>query len=105
MKLWIDDFRPPPDKTWRWAKSSGEAIELIRDNIISIISFDHDLGGPDTARPVVLYIEKRAFAGHCPPPQWYVHSMNPVGAEWIRSAMTAIETRWSVSRETIGRKR
>lgn len=44
MKLWIDDIRTPPDG-WEWAKTSKEAIDVIDNNEVSHISFDHDLGG------------------------------------------------------------
>lgn len=102
MHLWIDDFRAPPGREWHWVKNSEDAIAAIRDNIIWTISFDHDLGGVDTVRPVVVYIEKRARAGHAPPP-FYVHSMNPVGKEWIIAQMDRIHRDFYAKRETVSR--
>lgn len=83
MKLWIDDLRDSPDgwkhvtgsrqaiNTLEWAKMMGETIDAI--------SFDHDLGGDDTTRPVVLWMCENDFW----PTICYVHSANPVGIEWL----------------------
>lgn len=83
--LWIDDLRTPPEG-WTWAKTSDEAIEVLSRHLFSDgseqieeISFDHDLGGDDTTRPVVLWMcEMDYFPGTI-----YVHTANPVGREWI----------------------
>lgn len=42
MKLWLDDERPAPDG-WQWVKTADEAIYALRDNLITHMSFDHDL--------------------------------------------------------------
>lgn len=66
MKLWIDDFREPPNSSWTWAKTleaafyhygfaigtslrgvpSHKMVEVITSGIplVKEISFDHDLG-------------------------------------------------------------
>jgi len=83
MRLWIDDLRPAPEG-WLWATSSREAInwlgwaQMLRVQP-EIISFDHDLGGDDTTRPVVLWMCENEFW----PAQCFVHSMNNVGREWL----------------------
>ena len=81
MKLWIDDIRTPPDG-WEWAKTSKEAIDVIDNNEVSHISFDHDLGGDDTTRKVVMDICHKGFNF---PPLLSVHSANPVGRDWLLS--------------------
>ncbi|MEV6643273.1 cyclic-phosphate processing receiver domain-containing protein [Amycolatopsis sp. NPDC051371] len=43
------------------------------------ISLDHDLGGDDTTRPVVLWLCEN---DRCPP-EVRVHTANPVGREWL----------------------
>jgi hypothetical protein len=59
MKLWIDDLRPAP-AGWVQAFTSGEALAIIvGGHAIEEVSFDHDLGGDETTRPVVLH-----FAEH-----------------------------------------
>ena len=54
-RLWVDDLRPAPPG-WTWAKSSAAAIELLDEGEFAAISLDHDLGGEDTTRPVVLWL-------------------------------------------------
>lgn len=78
MKLWVDDLRLPPEDWW-WAKTSQEAILALRYFKVKEISFDHDLGGEDTSRPIVLHLAE--FGGW--PEKVYVHSANPVGIEWL----------------------
>lgn len=80
MDLWIDDLRTPPDGwAWAWAKSSAEAIEMLTASDFRAVSFDHDLGGDDTSRRVVLWL--------CENERWprvvHVHTANPVGREWL----------------------
>ena len=78
-KLWVDDLRPPPDDTWRWVTTSSEAIQWLQDACIGTISLDHDLGGDDTTRPIVLHM--------CMEEIWpkiiYIHSCNVVGIDWL----------------------
>lgn len=88
LKLWIDDIRPAPDDTWDTVTSSDAAIALLKFWVeefespifpLDSISFDHDLGGDDTTRPVVLWlIENNVHFDN-----YLVHSANPVGVEWL----------------------
>ncbi len=77
-RLWVDDLRPAP-AGWTWAKSSTEAIELLTTAEFAAISLDHDLGGDDTTRPVVLWLCEHDRW----PPVVHVHTANPVGREWL----------------------
>lgn len=86
MNLWVDDLRLPPED-WYWAKTSAAAIELLWVNHpdavgerVTVMSLDHDLGGDDTTRPVVLWMCENGWAW---PGQVVVHSANPVGREWL----------------------
>lgn len=93
MKLWIDDLRKDPDTEhrdysepigWRWAKSSHEAITWLRSwRLAGVqpdhIDFDHDLGGDDTTRPVMLWMIENDFW----PASVGFHTANPVGREWL----------------------
>ena len=82
VKLWVDDLRPAPDG-WIWSKTSENTIDtlmLSRPGEIVEMSLDHDLGGDDTTRGVVLWL--------CENPSYWpaivlVHSANPVGREWL----------------------
>lgn len=79
MKLWVDDLRPPPSGDWWWAKTSKRAVAFLYYPWITEMSLDHDLGGDDTTRSVVLHMcEHGAW-----PDKIAVHTANPVGREWL----------------------
>lgn len=83
MKIWVDDLRPAPDG-WFWATSSESALAVLRyflgyRNDVQALSLDHDLGGDDTTRPVVLWMAENNVW----PDKVYVHTANPVGREWL----------------------
>lgn len=88
LKLWIDDIRNPPDETWEWVTTSDAAIAVLKlfasEGLNWVereaISFDHDLGGDDTSRPVVLWMIENNFKFKT----YAVHSANPVGVDWLR---------------------
>lgn len=82
LRLWIDDKRTAPDE-WLWAKTSKKAIALLKNysGMISEVSFDHDLGGDDTTRPVVMWLCENEDEDW--PPICHVHSSNPCGIEWL----------------------
>ena len=79
MKLWVDDLRNPPGG-WAWAKTSQEAIDYLNQSIVTEMSLDHDLGGDDTSRRVVLAMCEGTVEW---PDDVRVHSANPVGVEWL----------------------
>lgn len=53
----------------------------------SFISFDHDLGGDDTTMVFLRRLTDEEWDGVSPPPDYTIHSANPVGAQNIRSFM------------------
>jgi hypothetical protein len=77
-RLWVDDLREPPPG-WDWAKTSREAILALTAYQYELMSLDHDLGGDDTTRPVVLFLCEHGGW----PARTVVHTANPVGAEWL----------------------
>lgn len=78
MNLWVDDLRHPPDG-WDWARTSAEALSLLTMFDYEVVSLDHDLGGDDTTRKIVLHwCEHGGW-----PNEVRVHSSNPVGVEWL----------------------
>ena len=86
MKIWVDDIRTPPDDSWVWYKTSAIAIDDLilcsqGDGHIEVMSLDHDLGGDDTTRPIVLWMCENDFW----PVEVVVHSANPPGAYWLES--------------------
>lgn len=77
-RLWVDDLRAPP-AGWVWARSSSEAIGMLKVSAFDAVSLDHDLGGDDTSRRIVLW-----FCEHdLWPEHVYIHTANPVGREWL----------------------
>jgi hypothetical protein len=93
-KLYIDDLRDPPSPCWEIARTSAQAIALLETRgCPSMISFDHDLGGDDTAMVVVKRLIKmdldaggRFIPGHF---TFTVHSANPVGRDNIAGLLLA----------------
>lgn len=88
MKIWVDDIREPPDKSWVWFKNSEDTIAELAslkffsgrtDRSPALMSLDHDLGGDDTSRAIVLWMCEHDFW----PVEVRVHSANPVGVEWL----------------------
>jgi hypothetical protein len=92
VKLFIDDdagkpgiasFRNPPDDSWMVARSSSEAIALIKAHgVPEIISFDHDLGllvdgSVDTSMKVIDYLIDNHYDSEV---EFLIHSQNPIGA-------------------------
>jgi hypothetical protein len=79
-KLWVDDLREPPDGSWAVARTSAAAIERLAAGGYDVLSLDHDLGGDDTTRPVVLWLCEHAERW---PGDVRVHTANPVGRTWL----------------------
>lgn len=85
MKLWVDDERPAPEG-WYHALTSDAAIDILWINHseaigekVTEISLDHDLGGDDTTRRVVMWMAEHDIW----PEIIHVHTANPVGREWL----------------------
>lgn len=87
--LFIDDLREPPgDQQWVVCRSTEEALTAVSElGLPGFISFDHDLGGDDTAMAFLSRLVNELWDGSAPPPDYRVHSANPVGAQNIRSFM------------------
>ncbi len=99
MKMYIDDLRTPKHpENFDWiARSSEIAIVLMeRYGCPQFISFDHDLGGEDTAMVVVKWMIEMDLdmSGDFIPCDfdWNVHSANPVGAANLNGYLKAYFT-------------
>jgi hypothetical protein len=104
MKLWIDDVRPAPDG-WIWAMTLAEALNEIATGDYDEVSFDHDLGGDDTAMPVAKRIEELAYLGDLEPPKWRIHSANPVGRANLKAALESADRFWAARERGLERER
>ena len=93
-KLFLDDqcnnpdipFRHPPEG-FIPVKSSAEAIELIKSKgkLPEFLSFDHDLGGEDSAMVLIDWMIDNHYDEEIP--DYQIHSANPVGALNIHAKM------------------
>jgi hypothetical protein len=86
-KLWVDDLRTPPDESWTWARTAGEAIVMLAARNVTTMSLDHDMGGAagcvETSRPIVLWLcEQHEDVW---PSDITIHSWNPIGAVWLKA--------------------
>lgn len=93
-KLWHDDIRRPPDQTWIWARTNDDAIMVLQNFDVKVISMDHDLGldGLDPDLPDAVYLRGNGeqtgldlvdwmIQNGCVPEHVTVHSWNPSGAQ------------------------
>lgn len=88
MFIWVDDIRTPPEgwDNFFWARTSQEAIDYLAyvkeycySDAIQVMSLDHDLGGDDTTRPIVIWMIENDYW----PNVVRVHSQNPIGVTWL----------------------
>jgi len=91
-RMYIDDIRDPKGDFDYIARTSTDAIEMMSIGCPTFCSFDHDLGGDDTAMRVVKFMVEADLDN----PGWipdnftfFVHSANPVGAANITGYLNA----------------
>lgn len=93
-KLFIDDERSPVGDDWLVARSSIDAIEVVKKMGCPVeIAFDHDLGGVDTSMNFIRWLVDGLLDArlHLPAGFSYsVHSQNPIGAGNIRGLMDGL---------------
>lgn len=88
MKIFIDDERNPPSDDYVVVRSTNDAIEYIKNNgMPEFISFDHDLGGEDTTMIFLKRLMNEIWDGKSNPPDYQIHSANPIGKLNIQSFM------------------
>ena len=97
IRMWLDDVRPMPREYNYHAKTSIEAINMLKNGNVVFISFDHDLGEDDTGYKVAQWIEEAAYNNKIKPIDWQIHSANPIGAKRIESTMKNAERFWNES--------
>ena len=87
MRLFIDDIRNQSED-YIVLRSSEDAIQFIKQNgWPEFISFDHDLGGDDTTMVFLKRLVNEVWDGKTMPPDYIVHSANPIGSKNIVSFM------------------
>ena len=83
-RMYLDDLRTAPDGDWVICRSSEEAKSYVLSHgCPQFISFDHDLGGSDTAMIFIHWLVDYDMDndGQIIPNdfQYQLHSANPVG--------------------------
>lgn len=87
-KLYLDDERCPPDDGFVVVRSTTEAIAYVKEHgWPTFMSLDHDLGGDDTTMTFLRRLAAELWDQKTPPPDYHVHSANPVGKLNIISFM------------------
>ncbi len=94
MRMYIDDIREPKNDYDFVARTSESAIYIMKkEGCPTFISFDHDLGGEDTAMKVVKWMVEKDLDcnGNFIPSKFNfnVHSANPVGKANIEGYLKA----------------
>lgn len=89
-KLFLDDERDPVTDDWIIARSSREAIDLVKaKGMPDEIAFDHDLGGDDTSMKFIWWFIDAHYDGllNIGEISYTIHSQNTVGVANIRGLM------------------
>ncbi len=95
MKLWLDDLRPMPPEYDVHVKTVDEATLLIREEVVTHISLDNDLGeGKPEGYEVANLIEFLAFHHLIPPIIWQVHSANLARKQSMIQALQNADKFW-----------
>lgn len=91
-KLYIDDLREPESDGYIVVRSSSAAIDMMCEfGCPEFISFDHDLGGDDTAMIIIKWMIELDLdkGGEFIPKNfdYHIHSANPVGAKDMKGLL------------------
>lgn len=91
-RVFLDDIRYPVDDTWEIVRSTEQAKQHVLDNgVANEWSFDHDLGGDDTAVEFIKWlIDTDIDSGGSFIPhdfKYCIHSANPVGSANIKGLL------------------
>ncbi len=102
--LIVDDersfYRPKITGTTIYARNVEEAIQALSTTDFFEVSLDHDLGPKEEIRPLVEWIvNKKDLLWKKGIRYIYIHSMNPVGADWIEK--TLAKTDFHIMRITL----
>lgn len=91
MKVYLDDLRPTPEG-WVHVYWPDEAIELLKQNNVAVISLDHDLGDDvrGTGYDVILWIEEAVATTDFYPPEILVHSANSSARKKMEAGIESI---------------
>jgi hypothetical protein len=86
VKLWLDDVRTPPDRSWAWVTTVPAAIILMESGEVTAASLDHDLGQDEDGQELPegrTLVYWTAENDRWPSEAISVHSANVVGVEYV----------------------
>jgi hypothetical protein len=103
MKVWLDDEREPPEG-WVGVRWPEDAIELLVEKQVDVISLDHDLGDDDrgTGYDVVEWIEEAVVKRGFEPPEIRIHSANISARQRMEDAIRSIRRLSRLQKENDG---
>ncbi|PNI00424.1 cyclic-phosphate processing receiver domain-containing protein [Vibrio diazotrophicus] len=92
MKVYLDDERQTPEG-WHRVYWPEEAINLLKQGIVTEIGLDHDLGDDEhgTGYDVILWIEEAVATQGFQPPLIRVHSANSSARQKMEFGITNIK--------------
>lgn len=92
MKVYLDDERETPQGFVR-AYWPDEAIKLLQNADVTLISLDHDLGDDErgTGYDVLLWIEEQVYLNGFKAPEIIVHSANTSARKKMELAINHIK--------------
>lgn len=91
--LVVDDLRIPNERLLALgevtlARTEAQGIQELQTRRHEVVFFDHDLGGEETTRSLVTWLEEAAALGHPHPMTGaLIHSSNPSGAAWLHQGL------------------
>jgi hypothetical protein len=87
FRVYLDDERVAP-RGWLHVANAEGMLQLLQEGLVKEMSLDHDLGDVERSGTwLVNQIEKLAFKERLKVPPFKVHSMNPVGANYMRRVL------------------
>ena len=97
MRLWLDDLKPMPSDYDLSVETAQGAIGLLKENRVSHISLDHDLGDETivgNGYHVACWIERHAHEGDLAPLTWEVHTDNASAYPKMIKALENADKYW-----------
>lgn len=96
LRVWLDDERPLPSNFDVHVKTADEAIALLKQGNVDVISLDYDLGtAQKTGYDVACWIAYQAYYGHLKRFRLRCHSQDAEWRERICHTLQNAEKYWS----------
>ncbi len=95
MKVYLDDQRPAPNG-WRLVRTADDAIDLLRQGVVTELSLDYDLGDPHlgTGLDVLNWLEQALEERKVSLPRLTAHSGSVVGRRRLETTIALLEERF-----------